>query len=69
MIRKLLENKHGPISDKLYEEAANEATRDIKENRHRFKSKTSMGYVLYVMVTYIAITQRIENKKSQKQIA
>lgn len=67
MLRKLVERYVGKVSDRLFREAAEEATNDIKKNRLLLSTRTYMEYIVYVMVTYIRMIQKIE--KSQKQIA
>jgi|GEM_PF-5541566 len=67
MIRHLVERYVGKVSDQMFREAAEETTRDVWQNRLIRNSKTYMEYIVYVMVTYIRIVQKIE--KSQKQIA
>ena len=67
MLRKKIEAFAGAIPDWLYREAMEEATRDIKANRLHCNIKTYLEYLVYVMVTYIRMVQKIE--KSQKQIA
>ncbi|HYE08733.1 MAG TPA: hypothetical protein VEF53_00990 [Patescibacteria group bacterium] len=67
MLRKKIESFVGIIPEWLFREAMEEATQDIKANRLLCNTKTYIEYLVYVMVTYIRMVQKIE--KSQKQIA
>jgi hypothetical protein len=67
MLRKKIELLVGTVPEWLFKEAMEEATRDIKANRLLCNAKTYIEYLVYIMVTYIRMVQKIE--KSQKQIA
>jgi hypothetical protein len=63
----LLQAKVGHISDNLFHEALYEAQRDIRANRsHYDKQEDKLGYVIYVMETYIRMVCKFDLLKEDR---
>lgn len=58
MIKALLENKVGPISNAEFAVICEMVTDDIKFNRISFKKSTSLNYVLEIAIKSAAIFRR-----------
>ncbi len=73
LLRNLIEDIFGEISDELFKEALKETQNDIRQNISRFGKKADLKYVLEVMVIYINMVHRYcstdVEKESEKQAA